>query len=152
MHRRRFLWCTGAAAFAGCARVQGSRTTGATKPEDFGHCGVDCRGCDVLKATLHGDEEARRRAHKLWEKTAQQHWGMKTLDPAILKCKGCRTEGGEVFRGSKLCRIRRCCRQRGLASCGLCHEWRDCERLRALFADEPRARQNLEKIAASTRG
>jgi hypothetical protein len=156
MDRRTFLGCvgcTGVAAVSGCALLRRERPTAteARKPEDLAYCGIDCTVCDVYKATLHGDEEARRRAHKLWEKTAQVHWGMKTLDPAILNCKGCRAEGSEIFRGCRSCPIRRCCRKRGLASCGLCPEWRDCERLAELFADTPQARKNLEAIAASAK-
>ena len=149
MKRRRFLGCAGAAALAGCAIVQPGGRRAALKPEDVAYCGVDCMGCDVRKATVDGDQEALKRAHTSWEKTAQKHWGMKTLDPAILTCKGCRTEGQDIFKGCRHCPIRRCCLKRGLASCGLCPEWRDCERLVEVFTDEPRARENLARIAAS---
>lgn len=117
-------------------------------PESFSYCGVDCAGCDVFRATVHGDAEALERALKLWTKTAQEHWGMQTLDPAILRCRGCRTEGAEVFRGCRHCPMRRCAKGKGLASCGLCPDWRQCEPLSHLLADEPRARGNLEQIEA----
>jgi hypothetical protein len=119
------------------------------KPEAFSYCGVDCNACDVFKATVHGDAEALERAHKLWTKTAQKHWGMQTLDPAILKCKGCRCEGTEIFKGCRHCPIRRCAKGRDLSSCGLCPDWKQCERLTEVFADEPQARPNLERIDAA---
>ena len=90
------------------------------RPEDLSWCGVDCNSCDVFKATVHGDEEARMRAVKLWTKTAQEHWGMETLDPEILDCKGCRSEGHAKHKGYGRCPISPCAKSRGLASCGLC--------------------------------
>ena len=114
--------------------------------EDFSYCGVDCSSCDVLRATVHGDRQARTRAAKLFGKTAQEHWGMKTLDPMILDCGGCRVTKVQ-HKGHGRCPIRPCARKRGLSSCGLCPEWRKCERLSGVFADEPRARSNLQRIA-----
>jgi hypothetical protein len=121
----------------------------AVRPEDFAYCGIDCTDCDVYKASAHGDEEARRRALKTWTKTAQEHWGMTSLDPAILKCKGCRAEGKDIFKGCRHCPIRACARRRGLASCGLCPEWRTCKRLDSLLGDCPEARPVLERIEAA---
>ncbi len=117
------------------------------KPEDLSFCGVNCTACDVFGATVHGDEEARRRAHETWSKTAQQHWGMETLDPTILKCRGCRIEGDDIFKGCRHCPIRRCAKEKNLTSCGRCPEWEECERLSNLLVDEPEARPNLEAIA-----
>ena len=116
------------------------------KATDLSYCGVDCKLCDVFKATVDGDREARRRAHKLWTKTAQIHWGMQTLDPATLNCRGCRREGDDIFKGCRLCPIRRCAKERSLSSCSLCEEWRDCELLSEVFADEPQAKDTLAKI------
>ena len=121
------------------------------RPEDLSYCGVDCNSCDVFKATVHGDEEARMRAVKLWTKTAQEHWGMETLDPEILDCTGCRVEGYAKHKGYGRCPIPPCAKSRNLTSCGLCSEWSQCERLSGVFADEPQARKNLEAIAQGPR-
>jgi len=86
------------------------------------------------------------RAAKLFAKTAREHWGMETLDPMILDCTGCRA-GGVQHKGYGRCPIRPCAKKRGLASCGLCSDWRECERLSGVFGDTPEARNNLEKIA-----
>jgi len=160
MNRREFLGCltcVGVASVAGCATqsrtgkdgVPMSAAKTAVRPEDFSYCGIDCGTCDVFKATVHGDADALKRAHQRWTKTAQQHWGMSTLDPAILKCTGCRTEGENIFKGCRHCPIRRCAKDRRLASCGLCPEWTECKRLSGLLADEPQARRHLEQVAAS---
>ncbi len=120
------------------------------KPEEFGYCGVNCSDCDIFKATVHGDAEALQRAHKRWTKTAQEHWGMQTLDPAILKCRGCRTEGADIFKGCRHCPMRRCAKSRNLPSCGLCQEWKTCKQLGYVLAVEPAARATLERIEVSS--
>jgi hypothetical protein len=117
-----------------------------SNPEDFSYCGIDCDSCDVLKATLHGDQEARMRAAKLFEKTAREHWGMEKLDPMTLSCEGCRS-GCEQHSGYGRCPMRPCAQKRGLSSCGLCPEWEQCGRLAGLLADAPEARANLQRIA-----
>ena len=82
--------------------------------------------------------------------TAQEHWGMQILDPTIPKCRGCRTEGTDIFKGCRHCPMRRCAKNRNLPSCGLCQEWKTCERLSNLLADEPAAHANLERIEVSS--
>jgi len=121
----------------------------ALKPEDLSYCGIRCESCDVFKATVHGDQEARTRAARLFAKTAQEHWGMATLDPMILDCRGCRS-GGIQHKGYGRCPIRLCAQKRNLVSCALCPEWQACERLGGVFADEPQAKGNLQKIAESS--
>lgn len=162
LSRREFICgvgCAGMAAFAGCASSETSegRDIGMSTeksgvdPEGFSYCGLDCSACDVYKATVHGDEEARMRAVKVWTRTAQQHWGMETLDPMILDCRGCRAKGPQ-HKGYGRCPIRRCARERGVASCGLCPEWEECRFLSELLADVPEARGNLQKIAQDAGG
>lgn len=116
------------------------------KPEDYSYCGIDCNVCDVFKATVHGDHEARMHAVQLFAETAREHWGMETLDPMILDCTGCRS-GGDQHKGYGRCPIRPCVQKRGLASCGLCSEWKTCERLEGIFTDEPAAKDHLAEIA-----
>lgn len=157
MNRREFLSCAGCAGTAtlmGCAasRQRGIETTAVcatrtdVQPQDLSYCGINCRHCDVYKATTQGDLAARARAAKLFAKTAQEHWGMAALDPMVLDCTGCRS-GCVQHHGYGRCPIPPCARKRNLASCGLCPDWRTCQRLAGVFADEPQARTNLEAIA-----
>jgi len=159
MDRRHFLGCIACAAagsLIGCtAGLFGRKGDGmstehsSVDPEQLSYCGFDCKGCGVFKVTVHGDEEALQEVLPLWEKTAQTHWGMEKLDPAILRCTGCRVEGDDIFRGCRDCPIRRCCREKGLTSCALCPDWRECTRLAELFRNEPQARDNLDAMAQS---
>lgn len=113
---------------------------------EIGYCGADCGSCDVRKATVYGDGEARARAVKVWTKTAQQHWGMQALDPDLLDCAGCRTTENK-HKGYGRCPMLPCARRRGVASCGLCPDWKQCRYLEGVFADEPKARERLQAIA-----
>ena len=162
MDRREFLGCMGCASIAtaaGCVALRprserdGSKAMNETsvKPEDFAYCGADCNSCDVRRASVGGDQEARMRAAKVWAKTAKEHWGMEILDPMILDCAGCRVEGYVQHKGYGRCPMRPCAKKRGLASCGLCPDWRQCKRLEDVFADEPEARRNLERVAQAAR-
>jgi len=164
MNRRRLLCClacAGAAGWVGSAAAQGqgngegegetvTAEAGEPKRDDIGYCGADCAACDVRKATVEGDEEARARAVRKWEKTARQHWGMKTLDPAILDCAGCRVTQRK-HHGHGRCPMLPCARKRGLASCGACAEWKDCRFLKEVFDDEPMARARLQAIAEAAK-
>lgn len=164
MKRREFLeflgcaCCAGIAMTAGCTTLRKSAkkespisADAQTEPcGEHSFCGHDCRSCDIRKATLHGDKEALQRAHDLWKETAREHWGMQTLDPAILKCTGCRTEGPEIFKGCQLCPIRGCVKSKGLISCGLCSEWRKCDKLSGILAKYSEAKGNLEGDAIAS--
>lgn len=157
MARRDFLCCitgAGAAGLTGCVATRGQALgTGGDEvlskppnPGEIGCCGADCGSCDVRKATVHGDGEARARAVKVWTVTAQQHWGMQTLDPEVLDCTGCRTTERK-HQGHGRCPMLTCAQSRGLASCGLCADWKQCGFLAGVFADEPGARERLQAIA-----
>jgi len=96
------MGCAGIAAITGCAmgRAGGkkgdrmSAPEGSIRPEDRSYCGFDCNSCDVYKATVHADEEARMRAVQSWTPIAQEHWGMDTLDPSIIDCTGSPFQNG----------------------------------------------------------
>ena len=159
MKRRRFLYCMGCAgitAITGCAvgRFLGkkgdkmSAQEGSIRPEDLTYCGLDCNSCDVYKATVHGDQEARMRAVESWTPVAQEHWGIDTLDPSIIDCTGCRT-GKASFKGYGWCPTRACAQERNLSSCGLCNEWQTCDHLSESVGESSEARANLEMISQS---
>jgi len=150
------MGCAGTAAITGCAMggirgKQGDKTSGqeiSINPEDLTYCGFDCKSCDVYKATIHGDQEARMRAVESWTPIAREHWGMDTLDPSIIGCTGCRTTGPK-FKGYGWCPTRACAQERGVSSCGLCPEWTTCARVSESIGDSTEARANLEMIAQS---
>lgn len=111
------------------------------KREELAPCGVDCTSCNIFRATA-GLEELRQETIDSFTELARVHWGMDNLDSALLKCEGCRHEAEEKLLGSSLCPIRRCSKEHGLISCGLCPEMKTCEWL------EEGGRRNLEEDAA----
>jgi hypothetical protein len=71
---------------------------------------------------------------------------MKTLDPKILDCAGCRVTK-KKHQGYGRCPMLPCTCRRGLESCGECAEWQSCRFLEEVFANEPKARERLQAIA-----
>ena len=110
--------------------------------DELAYCGVDCEECNIYRAMVFG-EVLTPETVQSWQEDARKYWRIDSLDPNLLNCRGCRYDGEEVFYGFRLCPARSCCRTRGLSSCGLCTEWKTCERL-----DVQEGRENLERIAA----
>lgn len=110
--------------------------------EELGYCGCDCEECNIYRSMLYR-EELKPEIVKRWQEDAKKYWGIESLDPKQLNCKGCRNESGDTFIGWKLCPVKNCCKKRGLSSCGICPEFQTCEWL------EPDGRKNFEEIAGA---
>jgi hypothetical protein len=106
--------------------------------EELAYCGEDCEECNIYQATVYR-EELKPETVKRWQEDFKKYHGIDLLDPNLLKCRGCRYEGLDIFYGFKLCPVRHCCKTRGLNSCGLCPEWQMCQW-------QPEGRKNLERI------
>ena len=111
--------------------------------EELSYCGCDCEECNIYRAMVYG-EELKPETIQRWQEDARKYWGVESLKPEQLNCRGCRDESEDKFSGFKLCPIRCCCKNRGLSSCGLCPERKTCE-----LHDVPKGRENLERIAAA---
>ena len=111
--------------------------------EELVYCGCDCEECNIYRAMVYG-EELKPETIQRWQEDARKYWGIDSLEPEQLDCRGCRYGGEDVFYGFRFCPIRGCCKERGLSSCGLCPEWMICE-----WLDAPEGRENLERIAAA---
>jgi hypothetical protein len=110
------------------------------KIEELAPCGVDCSSCNIYRSTA-GLEELRQETIDSYIELARIHWRMDNLDPALLKCQGCRYEAEGKLLGGPLCPIRRCSKERGFISCALCHEMKACAWL------QEEGRKNLELAA-----
>ena len=110
------------------------------KIEELAPCGVDCTSCNIFRSTI-GLEELRQETIHSWTELARIHWGMDNLDPALLKCQGCRHDAEGKLLGGPSCPIRRCSKERDLISCALCPNMKTCAWL------EEDGRKNLEKAA-----
>ena len=108
--------------------------------DELAYCGADCEECNIYRAMMFG-EALSPETIQTWQENAKKHWGIDSLDPKQLDCRGCRYEGEDVFHGFKTCPVRACCKTRGLSSCGLCPEWKKCE-----WQPVQEFRKNLERI------
>ena len=108
--------------------------------EELAYCG--CEECNIYRSVVYG-EDLKPETRKRWREDAKKYWGVDSLDPKQLNCRGCRNKGEDVFYGFRLWPVTVCCEKRGLNSCGLCPEFQTCGFL------EPEGRENPEKIAAA---
>lgn len=108
--------------------------------DELGYCGTDCEECNIYRAMMFG-EALKPETIKTWQEHAIEYWGIDSLDPEQMNCRGCRYEGEDVFPGFRTCPVRGCCKIRGLSSCGLCSEWKKCK-----WEVVEEYRENLERI------
>ncbi|MDP2400551.1 MAG: DUF3795 domain-containing protein, partial [Actinomycetota bacterium] len=80
----------------------------------YAPCGIDCRDCPVLQATLADDSTARI---ALAEKFIINHG--KDIDPETIVCDGC-SEDGRLLGFCAICEIRSCAFSRGFGTCAEC--------------------------------
>ena len=111
--------------------------------DELAYCGCDCEECNIYRANVYG-EELKPETIQRWREDARKYWGIESLEPEQLNCRGCRDEAEDKFDGFKLCPVRGCCKTRGLTSCGFCPEWKMCE-----WLDGTGGRVNFERIAAA---
>ncbi len=111
--------------------------------EELSYCGCDCEACNIYRANVYG-EELKPETVQRWREDAAKFWGVESLAPEQLNCRGCRDESEDKFFCFKMCPLRGCCKQRGLTSCGYCPEWQSCE-----LHDVQEGRENLDRIAAA---
>lgn len=78
------------------------------------YCGHDCSKCFVYLAS-NGDPEFVSRAQDFYKK----EFGLE-IDPNDLHCDGGRAEDERIFRLCLACPFRKCCREKGIDSCGEC--------------------------------
>lgn len=110
--------------------------------EELSYCGYDCEECNIYRAMVYG-EELKPETIQRWQEDARKYWGIESLDPKLLNCRGCRYEGEDKFDAFRMCPIRGCCKKHRLSSCGYCPDLKMCE-----LHDVPEGRENLENIAA----
>lgn len=104
------------------------------------YCGLECTRCPAFLATQNDDDTARAKTAALYAKT----YGF-NLKPEEINCDGCLPEEGRKLAYCATCRIRTCCRDKGLDHCGRCEE-QPCERLRQFHAFSPEAKKIFDAL------
>jgi hypothetical protein len=77
-------------------------------------CGVLCSDCPAYHGDSKGDAHQQRTA-VAWKRI----YGLEE-SPQAITCGGCLAPDDQVFRTSRACRARLCCRAKGLPSCAEC--------------------------------
>ena len=92
----------------------------------LGYCGVECSKCPAYIATINNDGALRRS----YAAEQSEFYGMEIL-PERINCVGC-LEDGEHLGYRSMCEIRRCCSDKGLATCAECAEY-VCDELEKVY-------------------
>ena len=108
----------------------------------IGYCGLHCETCAAYLATIHDDQALREETARLWAELNHA-----PILPEHIRCEGCRGEGAKTVYCERLCGVRQCALQKGVATCGGCPEMEGCQTVGAVFAGSPEARENLKKYA-----
>lgn len=104
------------------------------------YCGLVCSECPTFLATKNNDDEARKSTAAFYA----EKYGF-NLKPEDINCDGCLTEGGRQIGYCRTCEIKKCCSERGLSNCTVCHE-QQCERIISFHNFSPEAKACFEAL------
>ena len=103
-------------------------------------CGLLCNECGAFIATKNDDDKKRAEVAQLWSK----HYSS-NLKAEDINCDGCTSSSNRLFGHCKVCEIRKCGKQKGIANCACCSEY-PCEKLGTFFKVVPEARSRLDEV------
>ena len=105
------------------------------------YCGLDCQHCQAHIATVRGDTALMRQVAESWSKLN----GI-PITPDMIPCDGCRMDGKKTPYCQSLCPIRQCAMEKGLDTCGDCHDMAACQKLSPILLHSPEASGNLYRF------
>lgn len=103
-------------------------------------CGLLCNECPAFIATRNNSNEERAKVAELWSQQYNQN-----IKPEDINCEGCIPDGRRLFSHSKVCKIRKCGKERAVKNCAYCDEYA-CEKLSEFFKMAPDAGRRLNEI------
>ena len=104
------------------------------------YCGISCSDCAAYIATQKNDDALRAKTAKEWSERFKREVKASDLD-----CDGCPSDSQRIIQYCKICEIRKCAREKKLASCALCNSY-PCEKLSKFLAGAPAAKKTLEDM------
>jgi hypothetical protein len=108
-------------------------------------CGLVCSDCGAYQATRDNDDNKRREVAELWSKEYKSD-----IKPEDIHCLSCLTESDNVFGYTRICKIRKCGKEKGVDNCAFCEEYA-CERLNEFFKMVPDAKTRLDEIRSQAK-
>ncbi len=110
------------------------------------YCGIKCSECPAYIATQKNDDTLRTETAKKWSEQFKSD--IKTED---INCDGCPSESPRLIKYCSTCEIRKCAREKKVATCASCPEY-SCQKLDAFLAQVPEARKVLEELRKEVKG
>ena len=113
----------------------------------LGACGLDCGNCPILIASKNNDNELRAKTAMKFSELYPEYTGGRTVKPEDMNCSGCKSESG-IFSGCELCDIRKCCREKKIATCAECIQYKACEMINGFYSipSNSQAKENLDNL------
>lgn len=109
------------------------------------YCGLVCSSCPTFFATQNDDDDARKKIAAFYS----GKFGF-TLKPEDINCDGCLAEPEKQIGYCRICKIRKCCREKGLDNCAICDD-QPCEKLKALHDLSNSAKVCFENLLKEVR-
>ena len=109
------------------------------------YCGLQCDTCPIRLATLEPDKQKQLQMRTMVANILRDRYNMVLRPDEITDCDGCTLETGRLFITCAQCNVRKCARERKHDSCAYCKDYA-CEKLQAVFADQPEAKMELERL------
>jgi hypothetical protein len=110
------------------------------KKKVIASCGLTCSECPAYIATQKNDDALRAETAKKWSEMFKAD-----IKPADINCDGCPSDSPRLFSYCAVCEIRKCAREKKVATCASCPEYA-CEKLDKFLAQAPEARAALEAL------
>jgi hypothetical protein len=104
------------------------------------YCGIDCSACPAYVATQNDDDALRAKTARMWSELYKAERKVEDIS-----CDGCPRDSGRLFAYCGACEVRKCAREKKVATCAVCLEY-SCARLDAFCALMPKARALLENL------
>jgi len=103
-------------------------------------CGLLCSECGAFVATQNNDDKKRAEVAQLWSKQYDVN-----LKPEDINCDGCVSDSDRLVGHTRVCEIRKCGKQKGIANCAYCGEY-PCKKLGEFFMLVPDAKIRLDEV------
>jgi hypothetical protein len=89
-------------------------------------CGIDCAACPAYVGTQAGDEELLAKTAAEWSSDDEP------LAAEDVICYSCTQTEKRLYTWCSACRMKDCCREKGIANCAYCGEYA-CDDLKKLW-------------------
>ncbi len=111
----------------------------------MGFCGLSCASCPIYLATRETDKAKQRQMRIQIAELISEHYDTPVTPEDVNDCDGCRSSTGRLYSGCNNCEIRNCAQTKNCLTCAHCDEY-PCEKLETIFASDPDAKKQLDKI------